>query len=497
MKEETKVLVPFNDPELVVLRNPVARARFNLSVYQMKFLLEVLAYLKNKPDERILEFNIRQFNNSLSIETNNLVFYVNEIRKMVHHVIAIPTEERKDGGIRLKEVALISGIDTDIDGRGEGYIKIEVADMIKPYFLEIANGQFFSFHKNNSRVLKSRYSINLYILLKSYQQLRFFTIKYAELRNILEIQPQEYNPFKEFKRWVLERARKEMFEKNDIYFDYEVIRLGGKQKGEVDRLVFHIKENLENKAKLKKKEERDFIQPLLFQTHPSVSGEKWEPIGRKMGTEKIDNTPISLDNKEENEIEKLYRYFDKDTPEDVLTIFIKGLNANGYNNERILDVLLYAKEVTLKGEKIRNIMSYMKKGLESGLMGRGLSKSKKEKSGIGEEHKAILELFEGNMFKNYVIQYYILKGSEADSELKKRFVELAQNQPQYAKFFDVNGKIKESQKDKFREALGRRIADNNMETVDFIFTKWVALTRGYAVEKKNGQWRKVEMDSIG
>jgi hypothetical protein len=85
----------FDDSDLVVLRNPVAKARFNLSVYQTKFLLEVLAHLKTKPEARIIEFNIRQFNRSLNLNNNDIKYYVNEIRKMVRHVVSIPRGRKK------------------------------------------------------------------------------------------------------------------------------------------------------------------------------------------------------------------------------------------------------------------------------------------------------------------------------------------------------------------------------------------------------------------
>ena len=63
MAEQKKIQI-FDDPDLVVLRNAVAKIRFHLSVYQTKFLLEVLSHLKAKPDARTLTFNIREFNKS-------------------------------------------------------------------------------------------------------------------------------------------------------------------------------------------------------------------------------------------------------------------------------------------------------------------------------------------------------------------------------------------------------------------------------------------------
>ena len=273
----------FDDLDLVVLRNPVAKARFHLSVYQTKFLLEVLSHLKSKPGARILSFNIRQFNKSLNLDNNDIKYYVNEIRKMVQHVVSIPTEERKDGGMRFKDVALIAAIDTDIDGKGEGSIKIEVADMIKPYFLEIANGQFFSFNKYNARVLKGRYSISLYMLLKSYQRFQTLQIAYEELRDILEIKTEEYRPFKEFKRWILEKSRKEMMGKNDIYFDYDTIRATSSKKSDVTKIIFHIRNNpnhaeIFRQFQLKEGKIKEPIVLISDMNHPQT-GENSELFG--------------------------------------------------------------------------------------------------------------------------------------------------------------------------------------------------------------------------
>ena len=73
---EQKYIRAFDDLDLVVLRNPVAKARFHLSVYQTKFLLEVLSHLKSKPEARILSFNIRQFSRTLNLDNNDIKYYV-------------------------------------------------------------------------------------------------------------------------------------------------------------------------------------------------------------------------------------------------------------------------------------------------------------------------------------------------------------------------------------------------------------------------------------
>ncbi len=511
-KQPPKDIQAFDDTDLVVLRNPVAKARFNLSVYQTKFLLEVLAHLKSKPEARIIEFNIRQFNKSLNLNNNDIKYYVNEIRKMVRHVVSIPVEERTDGGIRLKEVALIAAIDTDINGKGEGSIKIEVADMIKPYFLEIANGQFFSFHKYNSRVLKGRHSISLYLLLKSYQRFKTFQIDYEELRDILEIKGEEYRPFKEFKRWVLERSRKELLEKNDIYFDYEAIRVSLSKKSDVSKILFHIKNN-PNHAEVFRQfqiKEGKIKEPTVqFSLPAAKSGENSE--GRLAGNSEArtgENSELlsgdiletfqrvfpvaeSLIASESTEIVRLLRLFDQETGQDVLRMFLAGLTAQGFSEERIVDVLLYAQERQQKGEKIRNILGYVRHGLDSGTMGLGMAKKKMEQ-GRGEAGHLKFDIQQkDSKFIAWLQQYYIKRGIEADNDVKIAFVEASKKIKVLANYFDEEGKIKETHKDKLRVSLGKKIADTEGVTLDRLFMQWVFDTQHIKLKRVKGKWTQV------
>ena len=551
MAETPDPLVPFNDPDLVVLRNPVARARFHLSVYQTQFLLEVLAYLKSRPNDRTIEFSLREFNKTLNVNSNNLKHYVNEIRKMVQHVISIPTEERTDGGIRLKEVALIAAIETDINGRGEGYIKVEVADMIKPYFLEIANGQFFSFHKHNASVLRGKHTISLYMLLKSYQRFGVLTIDYKELREILTVQPTEYNPFKEFKRWVLEKSRQEMLEKNDIYFDYEPIRASSSRKSEIIKIAFQIKKNPTHKAtyaqpKTAKPATSPFIRSIEAVVFEEPAAETTpQPLRLtptetlktsakpKKATVKSKNTEGSVDggfpisdvgtsasktrNRTTNtrntegsavglfappqanasreamplnvEIERMYRFFDKETPVEVVKIFVDGLKTYGFEEERILDVLHFAHNRMEKGEKIRNIMGYMKHGLDTGIMGKGLAKMAEQKNQANRLHSEVVTALKHSNFTAYLQQFYINKGIDADNDLKIDFISKSRQVKAMAHFFDEKGQLLEAYKDKFRESLGKRLSAESGETEQRIFIRWYKETQGVDIELVNDKWR--------
>jgi hypothetical protein len=411
-----------------------------------------------------------------------------------------PVEERNDGGIRLKEVALIAAIDTDINGKGEGSIKIEVADMIKPYFLEIANGQFFSFHKYNSRVLKGRHSISLYLLLKSYQRFKTFQIDYEELRDILEIKSGEYQPFKEFKRWVLERSRKEMIEKNDIYFDYDVVRVSLSKKSDVSKVVFHIKNN-PNHAEVFRQfqiKEGKIKEPIsqFLELKSNEKGENSEVLRGGVFDSLQETIPLqeSFTGAESLEILRLLRLlrlFDQESADNVLATFISALNKHGFSDERLLDILYYAQERQQKGEKIRNIMGYVRHGLDTGTMGLGLAKKKVEQFREDINSTKFERQQKDSIFIAWLQQYYTNRGIDADNDTKIAFVEASRKIKAMANYFDQEGKIKETHKDKLRVSLGKKIADTEGITMDKIFIQWVFETQQIKIKRFKGKWQQI------
>ena len=265
---ETKVLQTYKNPELVVLRNPVARAKFGLSLVQTKFLFEVLAFFKDHPEARFARFYVRDYLHKLGVSSNNFREYVQQIEDMRRRDISIPTNPTVRG-LNFIGVSLFSSAEYRLDEMGDGYIEIEISDKLKPYFLEIAKGDFFYYHILNTRVLRSTYSIKLYLLLKSYRRFGKLEIPLEELRNILEINPQEYKLYKNFKARVLETARLEMEEKNDICFRYEDTRRS--RKSPVEKIVFYIFDNPNAKEildKARKMFEQDRIGDTITVTPP-------------------------------------------------------------------------------------------------------------------------------------------------------------------------------------------------------------------------------------
>ena len=181
---------------------------------------------------------------------------------------------------------------------------------------------------------------------------------YEELRDILEIKPEEYRPFGEFKRWVLERSRKEMMDKNDIYFDYEAIRATSSQKSDVAKIVFHIRNN---------------------PNHAEV-----------------------------------FRQFQ-------------------------------IKE---------------------------------------------------SQFAEWQQQYYIKRGLNASNDVKIAFAEATRKISATAHYFEENGHVKESEKDKLRASLGKKITNTEGTNDEVLFIQWAFEIKGVHIEKNKNKWQEVKRQNV-
>jgi hypothetical protein len=503
---EKKEIVPYKDPDLVILRNPVAKAKFGLSLVQTKILFEVIAFFKNNPEARLMRFYIRDYLNKLGLDSHNLKSYVDEIEGMTRLHLQIPEGENRKG-INYLAVNLFAGARFRIDEQGFGYVDIEVSEMLKPYFMEIAKGDFFYYHIVNTRILKSTYSIKLYLLLKSYKRFRTLDIPVLELRNILEIHPDEYQRYKDFKKRILERARLELKEKNDIFFTYDEIRARpNNQKSEVVKISFHIHDNPDSQEvrdKVKSFEKQSLIKGKNATAAKSKLeipfgnlAEEPEPLSYSLENVKVDFTPNvtpkKVETNEKESILLLFKTFDAEATDIEITAFLEGLPQN---SEAILDVLLYAQNEQKKGNTIKSIYAYVVSGLKTGI-GKGLAakeQAKREKSNqqrkAQEENTQIKGWFETE-FRPFEVQHYYDLGADADTEIKKAYLlqkrTEAETSPSVKKqFFMPDGGLNQ---DALRLAMGIELSKSKGESTEMLFKKWANEKKNVVIEKNGALW---------
>lgn len=138
--------------------------------------------------------------------------------------------------------------------RGEGQIRIKLSEDLAQYLLNLKS--YTKYRLMNVLKLKSEYSWRIYELLKEREwRLQPITVgdkkwktsrvlKVDELRSLLNIPSDKYKLMKHFRESVLDKAKKELAEKTDIIFDYQVYKKAGRK---IDSFIFYINENSKNK----------------------------------------------------------------------------------------------------------------------------------------------------------------------------------------------------------------------------------------------------------
>ncbi|MGG3801244.1 replication initiation protein [Metabacillus fastidiosus] len=142
---------------------------------------------------------------------------------------------------------------------GQGIIRIKLSEDLAKYLLDLKT--YTKYQLFNVLQLKSEYSWRIYELLKEREPWSKRIIKVSELREKLNIPDDKLNLMKNFKKIVLDKAQKEIEEKTDLRFDYEIHKKIGRK---IDSFIFYIYKNTKNQTKQISKEAADYdIQQLL------------------------------------------------------------------------------------------------------------------------------------------------------------------------------------------------------------------------------------------
>ena len=86
--------------------------------------------------------------------------------------------------------------------------------------------------------MKSAFSVRIYEIMRSYVYQKDVTFEINKLKSLLAVENvKSYNNFKDFRRFVLEKAQYEINEYTDINISFEPVTKGRK----VVEIIFHIK----------------------------------------------------------------------------------------------------------------------------------------------------------------------------------------------------------------------------------------------------------------
>ena len=218
----------------------IVKARYKLSPLAIKFISTIIANLKRSDtDNQEYIFKISDFKELTGQKTNRIYELIDKAtQELLNNPLKIP---RDDGGfLKANWVA-------DVEYKKRmGVIGFTISHKLKPFLLETKE-KYLKYNLENILPLKSRYAIRLYEILKDIynMQSRYGNkveevIEVVKLKDMLEI-PNSYQ-FKDIKRRILEKSKKELKELTDIKFGYTEIKTGRK----ISHIKFSIYANNKN-----------------------------------------------------------------------------------------------------------------------------------------------------------------------------------------------------------------------------------------------------------
>ncbi|MDP2947612.1 MAG: replication initiation protein, partial [Nanoarchaeota archaeon] len=229
----------------VAQHNKLVEHRGGMTLLEQKIIRAVVSQIRmDDQDLKEYELSVVDFKELTGSNHKDLYEQIKAVaEKLIDRKVEIQsiTEKGKRGFHLTRYIWSANHVE------GEGYFKILIDPKLKPYFLELKE-QFTQYQLKYVMKMKSVHALRIYELLKQYENTvthkREFEIE--ELKKVLGIEDR-YSAIKDFEKYVLLVAKKEINELTDIEIDYKKIYRGRGKK--VVSIVFSIDTKLIDEKK--------------------------------------------------------------------------------------------------------------------------------------------------------------------------------------------------------------------------------------------------------
>lgn len=216
--------------EMVVKSNNLIRkTRYQLTEQEQKIIIYLISQIDiNDKETKTITMTTKKYIDLLGINSSGINYerIKDSIKNLSNKSWWIPIEEHKELLFRWVDTAIME----------KGNITIRLSSSLEPYIIGLKEN-FTQYELINALVLKSKYSIRLYELFKSYLWQHSWTIDIEELKEILNCNSYN-NLFKEFNRNVIKKSIDEINKYTDLNITTNYI----KQGRNVISLQFNISE---------------------------------------------------------------------------------------------------------------------------------------------------------------------------------------------------------------------------------------------------------------
>lgn len=207
---------------LIVKSNSLIRSRYDYTLAELRLVLTV-ASMVQADDKDFHEYSVeaREFAELMGADKDNAYRYLKELGKML---LSKPLEIPTGNGF-----ALCNWFAWYEYQENEGRILCSFAPKLKPHLLELQS-HFTKYSLSNILRMKSTYSIRLYELAKSWEDTGWFIIGVEDFKATMGCKD-SYPLYADLKRFVINRAIKEINELTDIEILFNEKKTGRKVTG--------------------------------------------------------------------------------------------------------------------------------------------------------------------------------------------------------------------------------------------------------------------------
>jgi len=224
---------------LIVKHNGLIEARYTLSAPEAKIIALVASMVqKDDKDFCTYTFQAADLLKMLGMGEKNHARLRSTLKRLMRRVISIET--------------LRSDLDVHFMSSAEylpsGRVELSFDPKLKPYFLQLHNGNYTKYLIEDVLRLSSGYSFRIYELCKQYLDIGKRTIEVKHLREILELPKGIYPRFTNFDTRILQFSQKEINEKTNLIITYTKNR----KDRRVHSITFFIAEKKGAKPEVKR-----------------------------------------------------------------------------------------------------------------------------------------------------------------------------------------------------------------------------------------------------
>lgn len=208
----------------------IQKSRFQLSLQEQKAIALICSMIqpiqKEGNNKEIVdwkleyEFNIVQYCKICGIDYSNGKNYIN---------VKATLKSLSDRSMWLEigeEEVLVRWLSKVRMNKRSGKVKIEIDRDLAPYLFDLKK-RFTQYQLYNILSMNSAFSIRVYEILKSYEFTRKKKFQIDELKHLLMVDNvKSYANFKDFRKYVLDKAIDEINEYTDIQVQYKTIKKG-------------------------------------------------------------------------------------------------------------------------------------------------------------------------------------------------------------------------------------------------------------------------------